>query len=73
MTPIHIDWLSSIDAKLTATTIFLILPVALILVIAVPLVARSRYLANVSLLGPSRPIATANLELHEEPPLCFGG
>lgn len=54
MTPVHIDWPSSLDIKLTAIAIFLILPVALIMVIAVALVARSRYLANVSLPSPFR-------------------
>ncbi|KAJ5891283.1 uncharacterized protein N7473_007511 [Penicillium subrubescens] len=42
----HFNWLSSLDFKLTATAVVLILPGTLALVIAVALIARSRYLAN---------------------------
>jgi hypothetical protein len=53
----HFNWFSSLDIKLTATAVVLILPGTLALVIAVALVARSRYLANVSLFDPFHSLA----------------
>lgn len=63
MTIMHIDSPTGLDVKLTAISIFLILPVALVLVTTVALVVRSRYLANVSLLESFRPITRMSDEL----------
>lgn len=57
MTLMHFDWLSSLDIKLTATAVVLVLSGTLALVIVVALVAKSRYLANVSLFDPIHPLA----------------
>lgn len=68
----HFEWLSNLDIKLRATAILLILPGTLALVIAVALVTRSRYLANVSLFGPFQPFAKIQtLYLLRNLPLCF--
>jgi hypothetical protein len=67
----HFNWLSSLDFKLTATAVVLILPGTLALVIAVALIARSRYLANVSLFDPFHPLAKIQT-LHSLMNHCFG-
>jgi hypothetical protein len=73
MIPMHFEWLSTLDIKLTVTAIVLILPVTLALVIMIALVARSRYLANVSLFDPCHPLAKKQtLYQLRNLILCFG-